>query len=108
MMELLDSARILKRARVAAGLSQRKLAERVGTAQSVVARIELRRTSPTVATLIRLLDAAGFDWRGELAIRAVTDTHMLEDVPRILSLTPEDRLREVANLSRFETAARRA
>ena len=108
MMEPLDSARILKRARVAAGLSQRKLAKRVGTAQSVVARIELGRTSPTVVTLVRLLDAAGFDWRGELAIRAVTHTHMLEDVPRILSLTPEDRLREVANLSRFETAARRA
>jgi hypothetical protein len=33
---------------------------------------------------------------------------MLADVPRILSLTPEDRLREVANASRFTAAVRRA
>jgi hypothetical protein len=32
---------------------------------------------------------------------------MLEDVERILELTPEERLEEVGNLSRFEMAARR-
>jgi hypothetical protein len=32
---------------------------------------------------------------------------MLEDVARILALTPEERLREVRNVSRFEAAARR-
>ena len=32
---------------------------------------------------------------------------MLEDVARILALTPEQRLREVGNVSRFESAARR-
>jgi hypothetical protein len=32
---------------------------------------------------------------------------MLEDVARILALTPEERLREVRNVSRFESAARR-
>jgi hypothetical protein len=32
---------------------------------------------------------------------------MLADVARILSLTPEERLREVANVSRFVAAARR-
>jgi hypothetical protein len=35
------------------------------------------------------------------------DTHMLGDVERILRLTPEERLQEVANLSRFQSAARR-
>jgi len=34
-------------------------------------------------------------------------THMLEDVRRILALSPEDRLREVANVARFSVAARR-
>ena len=34
-------------------------------------------------------------------------SHMLAEVARILSLTPEDRLREVANASRFIAAARR-
>jgi hypothetical protein len=33
---------------------------------------------------------------------------MLDDVARILSLTPEERLIEVRNVSRFEAAARRA
>jgi hypothetical protein len=32
---------------------------------------------------------------------------MLEDVARILSLTPEQRLLEVRNVSRFAVAARR-
>jgi hypothetical protein len=32
---------------------------------------------------------------------------MLDDVPRILALTPEQRLREVAEVSRFLSAARR-
>ena len=33
--------------------------------------------------------------------------HMLADIARILSLTPEERIREVANASRFIAAARR-
>jgi hypothetical protein len=41
-----------------------------------------------------------------LASRKRTN-HMLVDVSRILSLTPEERLREVANVSRFLAAARR-
>ena len=51
---------LLKTARAAAGLSQRELARKARTAQSVVARIELGETSPTWATLTRLLRAAGF------------------------------------------------
>lgn len=54
----IDAAALLKAARAAAGLSQRDLARRAGTAQSVVARIELGETSPTVRTLNRLLEAA--------------------------------------------------
>jgi len=55
----LDLAALLKDARIRAGLSQRALAEKGGTSQSVVARIELGITSPTTATLNRLLEAAG-------------------------------------------------
>lgn len=107
MRRSLQSAPLLQAARTRAGLSQRELARRAGTAQSAVARIELGQTDPGVETLTRLLEAAGFEWRGELALRGVADTHMLEDVPRILALTPEERLEEVANLSRFEAAVRR-
>jgi hypothetical protein len=35
------------------------------------------------------------------------DPALLDDVPRILRLTPEERLREVAQVSRFISAARR-
>ncbi len=102
------SARLLREARARAGLTQRELARRAGTAQSVVARIEQGRSDPSTATLTRLLAAAGFELRAELTPIAVADTHMLEDVTRILSLTPEARLLEVRNVSRFAMAARRA
>lgn len=58
MSSLLDPSALLKRARKRAGLSQRALARRADTSQSVVARIELGTTSPTVSTLNRLLAAA--------------------------------------------------
>ncbi len=108
MSKSIDAAGILREARDRAGLSQRELARRAGTSQSVVARIELGQTSPSVSTLDRLLAAAGFELHAGLEIRSVADSHMLNDVPRILSLTPEQRLVEVANLSRFERGVRRA
>ena len=102
------SGGLLREARLRAGLTQRELARRAGTSQSVVARIEQGRSDPSTATLARLLAAAGFELRAELTPIGVADTHMLGDVPRILSLTPEERLLEVRNVSRFEASARRA
>lgn len=101
------SGRLLRAARQRAGLTQRELARCAGTSQSVVARIEQDRTDPGTATLARLLAAAGFELSAELRPVPVADTHMLEDVARILALAPEERLREVRNVSRFEAAARR-
>jgi transcriptional regulator with XRE-family HTH domain len=92
---------LIRQARNQAGLSQRVLARRARTAQSVVARIELGTTSPSMDTIARLLRAAGFELATELRPRAVLDRQLLDDVPRILRLTPEDRLREVANINRF-------
>ncbi len=94
-------------ARERSGLSQRALARRAGTAQSVVARIELGTTSPTTDTLGRLVEAAGFELRMSLVPKLVLDPQELGDVPRILGLSPEQRLREVANIDRFLAAARR-
>jgi transcriptional regulator with XRE-family HTH domain len=98
---------LLREARRRAGVSQRALARRAGTTQSVVARIEGGRTSPTWDTLDRLLAAAGQELRASLVPRLVSDSHMLEDVPRILRLTPEQRLIELRNASRFLASARR-
>lgn len=99
--------KLLEVARVEADLSQRELARRAATTQSVVARIEAGRTSPRWSTLEALITAAGFELRTELAQRRVPDSHMLADVARILGLSPEDRIREVAAVNRFVSAARR-
>lgn len=106
-MAHLDPGQLVRDARSRAGISQRELAARAGTSQSVVARVESGQTRPSSETLNRLLEAAGFELRGELVPLPVIDTHMLADVARILALTPEQRLREVANVSRFASAARR-
>ncbi len=92
-------------ARRRAGLSQRELARRARTAQSVVARIESGTTSPTWETLTRLLAAAGFDLSA--TVRPADESHMMADVSRILRLTPEQRLLELRNASRLLSAARR-
>ncbi|MEP7347396.1 MAG: helix-turn-helix domain-containing protein [Gemmatimonadaceae bacterium] len=100
-------AALLIDARRQAGLSQRDLARRARTAQSVIARIEGGATSPSWDTITHLLAAAGFDLRASLELRPVSGSHMLGDVPRILSLTPEQRLSELRNASRLLTMARR-
>jgi transcriptional regulator with XRE-family HTH domain len=102
------AAALLREARIGAALSQRALARRARTTQSVVARIELGLASPTQDTLRRLLGAAGYELRAVLEPRPVLDPGALDDVPRILRLSPEDRLREVGSLDRFLAAARPA
>jgi transcriptional regulator with XRE-family HTH domain len=101
-----DASTLLQTARELAGLTQRQLARKARTAQSVVARIELGETSPSWSTLARLLKAAGFSLTTGLR-RMSVDPQLLDDVPRILALSPEERLREVAQVSRFLSAARR-
>jgi hypothetical protein len=98
---------LLLSARHRAGLSQRALAARARTAQSAVARIELGATSPTWDTLTRLLEAAGFALDTALTPVLAGMSHMLDDVPRILALSPDDRLNELASMSRLLSSARR-
>jgi transcriptional regulator with XRE-family HTH domain len=52
-------ARELIAARVRAGLTQEQLAQRMGTTQSVIARLESGRRMPGVRTLERLAEATG-------------------------------------------------
>ena len=101
-----SAAALLREARTRAGLSQRELAKRAGTAQSVVARIERGQTSPTWETLERLLAAAGTEISA-LTEPAVEPGSMLYEVPGILRMTPEQRLQGVANVSDFLHRARR-
>jgi transcriptional regulator with XRE-family HTH domain len=49
----------LIQARARAGLSQAELAERMGTSQSAIARLESGRTLPSAKTLLRFAKATG-------------------------------------------------
>lgn len=54
-----DIARAVVRARAASGLTQAELAERMGTPQSFVARLESGRALPSTRTLVRVAEATG-------------------------------------------------
>jgi len=97
-------AELLLQARTRAKLSQRELARRAGTTQSVVARIENGQTSPTFETLERLLAAAGERLNPQTQ---PADGSMLYEVPGMLRLTPQERLAVAAGMSDFRYRARR-
>ena len=90
-----DLPSLLRTARLRARLSQRALAARAGTTQSVVARIELGEVSPTWGTIERLFGAAGFGLDVALVEIPAVDSLMRAEISRILALTPEERLAEV-------------
>jgi len=106
-MSFFSAATLLVSARRRAGLTQRRLERRARTSQSVVARIESGGTSPSWKTLERLLNRAGFALQVTLSPVNSRPSHMLEDVSRILRLTPEERLAELRNAARLFSTAKR-
>lgn len=78
----MDAAELLRAARTRAGLSQRALAEAARTSQSAVAAIESGRKQPSVATLERLLRAAGT----ELVPAAPDQAAMLRRARRLVDV----------------------
>jgi transcriptional regulator with XRE-family HTH domain len=83
---------LIRLARVKAGLSQAAVAERAGVAQSLISAYENGRRQPTVPTLCRLVEAAGFDLRVRL------------DEPDVQSLAAEEwaQSRPAAERERWE------
>ena len=61
------SSALLQLARLKTGMSQRELAERAGVPATMISAYERDQRQPTLATLLRLLRAAGFDLRLHLA-----------------------------------------
>ncbi len=61
------SAALLQLARLKADLSQRELAERAGVPATIISAYERDQRQPTLARLLKLLRAAGFDLRLHLA-----------------------------------------
>lgn len=58
---------LVREARKRSALTQRELAERAGTTQSAIARLESGRTSPTLEQVQRLMRLSGFELIVEFA-----------------------------------------
>lgn len=86
----MNGGQLVREARRRAGLSQRDLAERLGTTQPVVARWESGRSEPSFERVVDAIRAAGLD----LAVRIVErdEEHALL-VQENLRRSPVERLR---------------
>ena len=87
MYSIRRASRLVLEARQHAHLTQRDLAERVGTSQSAIAKLEQGATNPTVDTLARCVAAAGFALRIELVPLPAPDpvvARYKQDVDRTL------------------------
>jgi transcriptional regulator with XRE-family HTH domain len=104
------SASIIRQARRSAGLTQAQLAERLGTTQSAIARLETRGSNPRADTLERAVAACGFDLALELRPRNSSIDETL--VSRMLRVPPGERLmnfeRSYANVRELALAGARS
>lgn len=84
---------LIREARKRSGLSQRELAELLGTTQAVIARWETGARSPSFERVVQAVRACGFD----LAVRIVPrdDQHALL-IEEALTLNPHERLDRLA------------
>jgi transcriptional regulator with XRE-family HTH domain len=89
---------LLREARRRAGLTQRELADQLGTTQSSIARLESGVVSPTFATLRSAIEACGFEIRVGLG-EPDPETDTLFD--QTLALTPSERIRQAMRVTRF-------
>ena len=71
----MDAARLLRSARLQAGLTLRQLAAAAHTSHSTLAAYETGAKCPTVETLNRIVEAAGFRVEGSLALQAERFDH---------------------------------
>jgi transcriptional regulator with XRE-family HTH domain len=88
---MMPPATLIRTARRTADLTQAELADRAGTTQSVIARLERPGSNPTVETLDRILSAAGHRLEldaTELRLPPVDENQIL----RHLRMTPAERL----------------
>lgn len=79
----------VREARKRAALTQRELAERAGTTQSAIARIETGRSTPSYDAVLRLVRLCGFDLDVMLVERDHSDWWQAQD---LRDLTPQQRL----------------
>jgi transcriptional regulator with XRE-family HTH domain len=102
---------LLKEARTMAGLTQAELAERLGSSQPVVARLERRDANPRWETFVSALRAAGYGVEVRPLPAEPTVRLDLDQLRARLSLSPGERLRRfqasLESLQELRTTARR-
>jgi transcriptional regulator with XRE-family HTH domain len=81
-----DADTTLRAARRAASLTLRELAARAGTSHSTLAAYESGTKVPTVATLSRILRAAGADVTPQLTWRAPPEADRGDELAAVLRL----------------------
>lgn len=96
---------LVREARRRAGLTQRELAERAGTTQSAIARLETGRSTPTFDTVIRLVRACGLDLDIMVSERDYSDWSQARE---LLALTPGERVRRAEYVAAQMNRIRRA
>ena len=95
----------MRETRRRAGLRQRELAERAGTTQSAIARVESGATEPSMERVAELVRACGLELRVHLV---PADDEDLAAALRNRALTPAERLERVKRMHRFVAAGRAA
>jgi transcriptional regulator with XRE-family HTH domain len=85
----MTAGRLLREARLRAGLSQGELGKRVGRPRTQIARWEQDAVDPGFATLRELLRACGFDLHSELVLYEPAEEARLE---KNVLLAPERRV----------------
>ena len=80
---------LVREARKRVGWSQRELAERAGTTQSAIARIETGRSTPSFDTVLRLVRLCGLDLDVMLVERDDSDWAQAR---RLLAMTAAERV----------------
>lgn len=88
---------LVREARKRMALTQRELAERAGTTQSAIARLESGRTSPSLEVVLRLIRLTGLDLRVELV--PYDDSDIVQAVDALRG-SPEQRVRANASTVR--------
>jgi len=94
----MDVGALIRTTRETAGISQRELAQRAGTSQAAVAKIEAGKTSPTVRTVDRLMGE--MNRRVELTGEWIDSGVDRTQIAGALLVSPEVRLSRAASFAR--------
>lgn len=96
---------LVREARRRAQLTQQELAEKAGTTQSSIARLESGRTRPAFDDVLRLVRLCGFDVDLRVVERESSEWMQAQD---LLKRTPGERLDQALKVTRQVEELRKA